>query len=77
MNAYAILGWIGFIITCILFVVGVIMSGKFLGASLLLILAPVICYFANKYRFYWISIVLALFLGGFWKTLSQLLHNLF
>ena len=47
MKAYAILGWIGFIITCILFVVGVIMSGKFLGASLLLILAPVIPVFCS------------------------------
>ena len=42
MKAYAILGWIGFIITCVVFVLGVVMSGQYHHANLLLILAPII-----------------------------------
>lgn len=78
MKAYAILGWIGFIITCVVFVLDVVMSRQYHHANLLLILAPIICYFANKYKFYWISIVMALFLvGGFFNTLLGYLHRLF
>ncbi len=77
MKPYAILGWIGFIITCAIFIVNVVLSKQFLNAGLLLILAPFICYFVNKRGWYWISIVLSLFLLGVWGTLSGLISKLF
>ncbi len=77
MKPYAILGWIGFIIICAIFIVNVVLSKQFLNAGLLLILAPFICYFVNKRGWYWISIVLSLFLLGVWGTLSGLISKLF
>ena len=77
MKPYALLGWIGFLITCVIFIVNVVLSKQFLNAGLLLILAPFICYFVNKRGWYWISIVLSLFLLGVWSSLMGYLSRIF